>query len=100
MADVLSRGSYQMRLLIGCESSGIVTKAFLSRGHYAISCDFLPCDYDPDRQNHYMGDVRDLFSQHWDIFIASPLYVAARMQALRLQWQSNGVNIAGNNTRV
>lgn len=31
-----------VKVLIGCEFSGIVTKAFRDREHKAYSCDFLP----------------------------------------------------------
>jgi len=33
-----------MRVLIGCEHSGIVRDAFIAKGHDAISCDLLPTD--------------------------------------------------------
>lgn len=33
-----------MRVLIGCEFSGIVRDEFLKRGHDAWSCDLLPSE--------------------------------------------------------
>lgn len=33
-----------MKVLVGCEHSGVVRDAFLERGHYAMSCDLLPTD--------------------------------------------------------
>ena len=39
-----------MRVLIGCETSGIVRRAFLARGHDAWSCDLLPSE---DRSNRH-----------------------------------------------
>ena len=33
-----------MKVLIGCESSGVVRDAFLKIGHEAISCDLLPSE--------------------------------------------------------
>lgn len=32
-----------MRILIACEESQTVTKAFRAKGHEAFSCDILPC---------------------------------------------------------
>jgi len=32
-----------MKVLIACEFSGIVRDAFIKQGHYAYSCDLLPC---------------------------------------------------------
>lgn len=43
-----------MRVLVACEFSGIVRRAFAARGHDAWSCDLLPAD---DRSNHHIvGD--------------------------------------------
>jgi hypothetical protein len=33
-----------MRVLVGCEFSGVVRDAFLSCGHDAVSCDLLPSE--------------------------------------------------------
>jgi hypothetical protein len=45
------------RVLIGCETSGIVRRAFAAMGHDAWSVDLLPA---ADRSNkHIIGDVRD-----------------------------------------
>ena len=47
-----------MRVLVGCEESGVVRRAFAARGHDAWSCDLIPSrDNSP---NHIIGDVRDL----------------------------------------
>jgi len=54
-----------MRVLIGCETSGIVRRAFLDRGHDAWSCDVLPAE---DRSNrHIQCDVRELLDDGWDL---------------------------------
>jgi hypothetical protein len=53
------------RVLIGCEFSGVVRRAFAARGHDAWSCDLLPAD---DRSNHHItGDVRDHLDGDWDM---------------------------------
>lgn len=59
----------QPRTLIACEYSGRVRDAFTSIGWEAWSCDLLPTD---SPGNHYMGDVRDLLGQRWDLMIAFP----------------------------
>lgn len=53
------------RVLIGCETSGIVRDAFLARGHDAWSCDLLPADTPTNR--HIIGDVRDVMQDSWDL---------------------------------
>jgi hypothetical protein len=58
-----------MRVLIGCEFSGIVRDAFIRLGHEAISCDVLPTERPGP---HYVGDVRDILFACWDLMIAHP----------------------------
>jgi hypothetical protein len=59
-----------LRVLIACEFSGIVRRAFAARGHDAWSCDLLPAE---DRSNrHIVGDVRDHLGDGWDMLIAHP----------------------------
>jgi hypothetical protein len=52
-------------VLIGCETSGVVRRAFARRGHDAWSCDLLPAE-DGSNQ-HIVGDVRDLLEDGWDL---------------------------------
>jgi site-specific DNA-cytosine methylase len=58
-----------MRVLVACEFSGRVRDAFAARGHFAMSADLLPSDLPG---NHYVGDVRDLLGEGWDLLIAHP----------------------------
>ena len=58
-----------MRILIGCEYSGVVRDAFLARGHDAMSCDLLPTE---SPGPHYQGDVRDVLDYPWDMAIFHP----------------------------
>ena len=54
-----------MRVLVGCETSGVVRRAFSALGHDAWSCDILPSD---DGSNHHIrGDIRDVLSEDWDL---------------------------------
>lgn len=53
------------RVLIACERSGVVRRAFLARGHDAWSCDIEPADDGSNR--HITGDVRDHLADGWDL---------------------------------
>jgi site-specific DNA-cytosine methylase len=63
-----------MRVLVACEFSQIVTKAFRAKGHEAFSCDLLPTEGNPDW--HIQGDVfNDVLwagNEDWDLIIAHP----------------------------
>ena len=57
------------RVLIACEFSGTVRRAFVDRGFDAWSCDLLPAE---DRSNrHITGDVRDILNDGWDLLIVA-----------------------------
>lgn len=58
-----------MRVLIACEYSGIVRRAFADRGHDAWSCDLLPAEDGSNR--HIRGDVREILSDGWDLLIVA-----------------------------
>lgn len=58
-----------LRVLIACEFSGVVRRAFATLGHDAWSCDLLPAE---DRSNkHITGDVRDILGNGWDMLIVA-----------------------------
>jgi site-specific DNA-cytosine methylase len=70
-----------MRVLVACEFSGTVRRAFRALGHDAWSCDLLPAE--DGSEFHFEGDVTDyigggiVFSHHrnpfhWDLMIAHP----------------------------
>lgn len=60
-----------MRVLIACEFSGVVRRAFTALGHYAVSCDMLGAEDSPCLR-HYCGDVRDILDDGWDLAICHP----------------------------
>ena len=60
-----------MRVLVACEESQAVCKAFRSRGIDAWSCDIIPCS-GGHPEWHIQGDVVPLLSQEWDMVIAFP----------------------------
>jgi hypothetical protein len=58
-----------MKVLIGCEFSGIVRDAFISKGHDAWSCDLL----DTEKPGpHIKGDLLEILNQDWDLAIFHP----------------------------
>ena len=58
-----------MRVLIACEFSGIVRRAFRARGHEAWSCDLLPSE---DRSDfHIEGDARAILDDGWDLLMVA-----------------------------
>jgi len=54
-----------MKVLIGCEFSGVVRRAFADLGHDAWSCDLLPAEDGSNK--HIVGDVRDVLHDGWDL---------------------------------
>ncbi len=60
-----------MKVLIGCETSGIVREAFLAQGYEAWSCDILPSDTPTTR--HFTDDVRNVLElRQWDLLVGHP----------------------------
>jgi hypothetical protein len=54
-----------LKVLVDCETSGDVRRAFLDRGHDAWSCDLLPAQDSTNR--HMQCDVRDVLDLGWDL---------------------------------
>lgn len=60
-----------MRVIVGCEFSQVVTKAFRDRGHTAYSCDLLPTEGNPDW--HFQEDILKLLKrERFDLAIFHP----------------------------
>jgi hypothetical protein len=60
-----------MRVLVGCEYSGIVRDAFLARGHDAVSCDIEPTESEgPHIQEDIFTALR--LYRGWDLIIVHP----------------------------
>jgi hypothetical protein len=58
-----------MKVLIACETSGIVRRAFIAAGHDAWSMDVLPSE---DRSNrHMIGDARTVLDWGWDLLMVA-----------------------------
>ena len=65
-----------MRVLVACEFSGVVRRAFQARGHTVISCDLLEAQ--DGSEWHYVGPVEELLADvvngdtYFDLIIAHP----------------------------
>jgi hypothetical protein len=60
-----------MRILVACEESQVVCKAFRERGHEAYSCDIQECS-GGHPEWHICDDVTYHLSSGWDLMIAHP----------------------------
>lgn len=59
-----------MRVLIACEFSGTVRRAFAALGHDAWSCDLLPAE---EGGQHIQGNCLDAITNaQWDLMVAHP----------------------------
>jgi hypothetical protein len=59
-----------VKVLIACEFSQIVCKAFRDKGHEAYSCDILPTEGRPEW--HIKDDVLAHLNDGWDMLIGHP----------------------------
>lgn len=60
-----------MKVLIACEESQEVCKAFRAKGHEAYSCDVIPCS-GGHPEWHLQCDATQLLKISWDMIIAFP----------------------------
>jgi len=61
----------KIKVLIACEESQEVCKAFRELGHEAFSCDILPCS-GGHPEWHIQDDVLKHLDEKWDLMIAFP----------------------------
>jgi len=63
-----------MKVLVGCEYSGIIRDAFSRKGWDAWSCDLLPTESEltVKEGKHYQCDIFEVLYQDWDLLIAHP----------------------------
>lgn len=84
-----------MKVLIGCESSGVVREAFRKLGHDAWSNDILEAD--DGSPYHIQGDVKlAVQSKDWDLIILHPPCTALAVSGNR--WY--GVGMPKHNERL
>ena len=60
-----------MKILVACEESQVVCKAFRAKGHEAYSCDIEPCS-GGHPEWHIQRDATLLLNDAWDMIIAFP----------------------------
>jgi hypothetical protein len=58
-----------MKVLVGCEFSGIVRREFSKLGHDAWSCDLMPSEI---VGNHLQCDVLEVLNNGWDLAVFHP----------------------------
>lgn len=75
-----------MKILVACESSGVVRDAFRWMGHDAMSCDLLPSEKEGP---HYQGDVKDILGEGWDLLIAHP--PCTYLSVSGMHWTTRGL---------
>ena len=76
-----------MKVLIGCEFSGIVRDAFIARGHDAMSCDLFPTERPGP---HYQGNVFNIINDGWDLFIVHPPCDRLAVSGARWLYEKDG----------
>lgn len=65
-------GGRIMRVLVACEESQIVCKAFRNKGHEAYSCDIQECSGEHPEW-HIVGDaIKEAYSGKYDLMIGFP----------------------------
>ena len=78
-----------MKVLIACEESQAVTKAFRERGHQAYSCDILPCS-GGHPEWHIQDDVTKHLDKGWDLMIAHPPCTYLAVSGARWLYNKDG----------
>lgn len=61
----------KMRVLVACEESQVVCKAFREKRHEAYSCDIVPCS-GGHPEWHIQADALEIIKMRWDLIIAHP----------------------------
>ena len=64
-------GGRSMKVLVACEESQEVCKAFRALGHEAYSCDIEPCS-GGHSEWHLQCDALQIIKMRWDLIIAHP----------------------------
>lgn len=77
-----------MLILIGCEESQTICKAFRDAGHEAYSCDLQPTRGNPDW--HFQKDIMEVIpTRRWDLIILHPDCTAMAVSGNR--WYGQGM---------
>lgn len=76
-----------LRVLIACEFSGVVRRAFRALGHDAWSCDILPAA--DGSEHHYQQDVLAIINRGWDLMVAHP--PCTYLSVSGMHWTARGL---------
>lgn len=80
-----------MRVLVACEESQAVCKAFRALGHEAYSCDIVPCS-GGHPEWHIQADALELLKMKWDLLIAHPPCTYLSNAGARHLWKGHQLN--------
>lgn len=80
-----------MRVLVACEESQEVCKAFRALGHEAYSCDLQPCS-GGHPEWHLQVDALELLKMPWDLIIAHPPCTYLTNAGARWLWAGHKLN--------
>tara|TARA_R100000656_G_C3915813_1_gene121871 strand:+ start:121 stop:723 length:603 start_codon:yes stop_codon:yes gene_type:complete len=79
-----------MRILIACEESQTIAKAFRDLGHDAFSCDLSECSGGYPEW-HIQGDAIEIaYTQEWDMMIAHPPCTYLAVSGARWMYNDDG----------
>lgn len=80
----------RLSVLVACEESQAVTKAFRALGHRAYSCDILPASGGHPKW-HLPGDaIEYAYDNYWDIMIAHPPCTYLAVSGARWLYNKDG----------
>ena len=80
----------KMRILIACEESQTIAKAFRDLGHDAFSCDLSECSGGYPEW-HIQGDAIEIaYTQEWDMMIAHPPCTYLAVSGARWMYNKDG----------
>lgn len=79
-----------MKILVACEESQTVCKAFRELGHEAYSCDILECS-GGHPEWHIQGDVLEHLDKGWDMMIAHPPCTYMSKAGARFMYPKAGI---------
>ncbi len=80
-----------MRILVACEESQTITKAFRELGHEAYSCDILPCS-GGHPEWHFQEDVFEVIKREpkFDMMVAHPPCTYLAVSGARWLYNNDG----------
>tara|TARA_Y100000310_G_scaffold23410_1_gene22409 strand:+ start:212 stop:814 length:603 start_codon:yes stop_codon:yes gene_type:complete len=79
-----------MRILIACEESQTIAKAFRDLGHDAFSCDLSECSGGYPEW-HIQGDAIEIaYTQEWDLMVAHPPCTFLATSGARWMYNDDG----------